>query len=135
MLDDAQLQELEQHAIALARGAGQILLEHFQKALEVEYKSTDKEHDPVTEADRRVEAYLKEKIERYLPSHGIVGEEGTGEGTETTEFTWVIDPLDGTTNFLNGLPIFASSIALLHRGEPIAAAVYLPWPTCSPWRR
>ena len=134
MLNDAQLQELEQHAIALARGAGHILLEHFQKPLEVEYKSKDKEHDPVTEADRRAETYLKEEIERHLPGHGIVGEEGAGEGTEVTEFTWVIDPLDGTTNFLNGLPAFASSIGLLHQGVPAVAAVYLPWPTAQAGR-
>ncbi len=128
VLDDGQLSELERQAVELAWGAGNILLEHYQGTLEVEYKDKERERDPVTQADRRAEAYLTEEIQRRFPGHGIVGEEGAGEGTEAAELTWVLDPLDGTTNFLNGLPVFASSIALLQRGAPVVAAVFLPWP-------
>lgn len=105
-----------------------MLLEHFQGPLEVEYKSKERQRDPVSEADRRAEAFIKEEVARRFPSHGIVGEEGAGEGDEAAEFTWAVDPLDGTTNFVNGLPVFASSIALLERGVPAVAAVFVPWP-------
>ncbi len=131
-LDDAQVQEIEHHAVEIARGAGEILASHFGRRIEVEFKD-DKQRDPVTAADKSTQAYLAAEITRRFPEHGILGEEATKEEQESEEpardTLWVLDPLDGTTNFLNGLPVFASSIGVIHRGRPVAAALYVPWPT------
>ena len=131
-LDDAQVQEIEHHAVEIARGAGGILASHFGRRIEVEFKD-DKQRDPVTAADKSTQAYLAAEITRRFPEHGILGEEATKEEQESEEpardTLWVLDPLDGTTNFLNGLPVFASSIGVIHRGRPVAAALYVPWPT------
>ena len=131
-LDDAQILEIELHAVEIARGAGKILSGHFGQRIEVEFKD-DKQRDPVTAADKQTQAYLAAEIARRFPSHGILGEEATEEEKQSEEpardTLWVLDPLDGTTNFLNGLPVFASSIGVIHRGRPVAAALYVPWPT------
>ena len=126
-----QLQEIETAAIALAWGAGRILSEQFGKQLSIEYKDKN-QLDPVTSADKATQEYLAKEITRLFPSHGILGEEGSEEtdpGGPTPDFLWVLDPLDGTTNFLNGLPIYASSIGVLHRGRPVAGALFIPWPS------
>lgn len=128
-LDDEALQDIERQAVELAWGVGAILLQHFQGPLHVQYKGKSEGKDPVTEADHHAEAYLKEELARRFPDHAIVGEEGAGEGSEAASLTWAVDPLDGTTNFLNGLPLFASSFALLEEGTPIVAAVFVPWPS------
>ena len=130
--DDTQLTEIERHAVELARGAGEILAGHFGRRIEVEFKD-DKQRDPVTAADKQTQAYLSAEIARRFPDHGVLGEEATEEEKQSEEpardTLWVLDPLDGTTNFLNGLPVFASSIGVIHRGRPVAAALYIPWPT------
>ena len=129
--DDAVAREIESHAVELARGAGEILAGHFGRPLEVEFKD-DKERDPVTRADKAVQEYLVVGIARRFPEHGVLGEEASKEESESEaparDILWVLDPLDGTTNFMNGLPVFASSIGVLYRGWPIAAALYVPWP-------
>ena len=133
-LDDAQVIEIERHAVDMARGAGEILAAHFGRRIEVEFKD-DKQRDPVTAADKATQAYLAAEIARRFPGHGILGEEATTEEQESEEpardTLWALDPLDGTTNFLNGLPVFASSIGVIYRGRPVAAALYVPWPTDS----
>ena len=130
-IDDAQIVEIERQAVELARGAGEILTGHFGRRIEVEFKD-DKQRDPVTAADKQTQAYLTAEIARRFPGHGVLGEEATKEEQESEEpardTLWVLDPLDGTTNFLNGLPVFASSIGVIHRGRPVAAALYIPWP-------
>ena len=123
--DDAQLQEIERHAIEFARKAGDILLGHFHTPLEVEYKSGDR-RDPVTQADRESEGWLRSAISAAFPDHGIVGEENPNSEHGAADYVWVLDPLDGTTNFLNGMPVFASSIGVLHKGRPAVAAVFVP---------
>ena len=127
-LDDDLIKEMEARAVEMATQAGKILLGRFGGSLEVEYKDK-KGLDPVTSADKESQAYLCETIERYFPDHGIVGEE-SDEGLEApaSETLWVLDPLDGTTNFLNGLPIYGLSIGVLHRGVPVAGAVFVAWP-------
>ncbi len=130
-LDDATVLEIERHAVEIARGAGEILAGHFGRRIEVEFKD-DKQRDPVTAADKSTQAYLTAEITRRFPDHGVLGEEATEEEKQSEELArdtlWVLDPLDGTTNFLNGLPVFASSIGVIHRGRPVAAALYIPWP-------
>jgi len=132
--DDALAEEIEQFAVEIARGAGKILARHFGRRIQVEFKD-EHERDPVTAADKETQEYLTAEIAKRFPDHGVLGEEGTKEDEESEELAkdilWVLDPLDGTTNYMNGLPVFASSIGVIYRGWPIAAAVYIPWPTGS----
>ena len=122
--------EIENAAVEMAWGAGDILSRSFRSQLTIEYK--DKNNlDPVTSADKETQQYLANAISARFPGHGILGEETSGEDESddpSPDFLWVLDPLDGTTNFLNGLPVYASSIGVLHRGRPQAGALYLPWP-------
>ncbi len=123
----AELEDIERRAVDFARKAGEILLSHFRKPLEIEYKS-DGRRDPVTQADRESEDWLRSAIAEAFPDHGIVGEENPNSEHGSAEFVWVLDPLDGTTNFLNGLPVFATSIGVLHHGRPVVAAIFVPGP-------
>ena len=127
-LDGNALREIEEQTVDLAWRAGAVLLEHFQTPLHVEYKGKREGSAPVTEVDRRVEELLQEELTRRFPGHAVVGEEGAGQGSAAAALTWALDPLDGTTNFLNGIPIYASSIALMEEGRPVVGAVFLPWP-------
>jgi myo-inositol-1(or 4)-monophosphatase len=125
---DTLARELESTAVDLARGAGLILADRFGRQLQIDYKDKDK-RDPVTDADKSAQEYLAREITRRHPNHGILGEEDTEESEEPCpEVLWVLDPLDGTTNFLNGLPVYASSIGVLYRGMPLAGAIFVPWP-------
>ena len=112
----------------MAHRAGQTLMGYFGSSLDVEYKD-ERETDPVTNVDREVQGDLVRAISEAYPEHGIVGEEDEDVGGEPApDYVWVLDPLDGTKNFMNGLPIFASSIGVLYLGAPVAGAVYTPWP-------
>ena len=129
--DGALAAEIERHAIELARGAGRLLAGHFGQQLAVEFKDKQ-QRDPVTAADKAVQAYLAGEIARRFPGHGVLGEEADAAERESEapapDFLWILDPLDGTTNFLNGLPVFASSIGVMHRGRLLAGALFIPWP-------
>lgn len=124
-LDPDHLRQIEEHAISMANEAGAMLLEHFLGPLDVEFK-TGGDRDPVTIADKRTEEFIRGSILKAFPDHGIVAEEGDNQGKPDADFAWVVDPLDGTSNFLNHVPIWASSIGLLYRGIPVAAALYTP---------
>ena len=132
--DDEALREIESHAVRIVRESGAILRAHFELALNVEYKD-DKQSDPVTNADYACQTFLTEAIGKRFPGHGILGEEDNAEerervdGQPAPDFVWVLDPLDGTRNFLSGLPLYASSIGVLYRGTPVVAAVFMPWPS------
>jgi myo-inositol-1(or 4)-monophosphatase len=128
--DNSLLAEIEALAVEIARGGGAILGRYFGSTLEIEYKD-EKKTDPVTVADKESQTYLADAISERFPDHGILGEEDEDEdeeGAKAPDFVWLLDPLDGTKNFLNGLPVYACSIGVLHRGEPVAGAIYLPWP-------
>ena len=126
--DPDLLKEIEAKAVQMAWEAGQLLRQRFGSSLEVEYKGKGK-GDPVTDADKASQDLLKAAISEAFPDHGIVSEEDvTEEETPAPDLVWVLDPLDGTTNFLNGLPIYAVSIGVLYRGEPVAGSLFLPWP-------
>lgn len=116
-----------QLAIELAREAGALLRGHVARVREIDHKGTI---DLVTEADRASEALIAGRIREAFPRHRLIGEEGArGAQTSAVEalpFGWVIDPLDGTTNFAHGYPHFAVSIALEHEGDPILGVVYDP---------
>jgi myo-inositol-1(or 4)-monophosphatase len=114
---------LEQLAIELAEGAAAVVREHRSGAVRVAAKSTAT--DLVTEADRATERWLVEQIAVRRPEDGILGEEGGGrEGTSGVR--WVLDPIDGTVNFVLGLPQFAVSVAAEVAGRPVAGAVVNP---------
>ena len=111
---------------AIAREAGALLLNFFHQKLKIEYKG---DADLVTAADRASEALIRERIGKQFPSHDVLGEE-QGLNDRGGEYRWYVDPLDGTTNFAHGYPVFAVSLALEHRsekaGKRIAGAVYDP---------
>jgi myo-inositol-1(or 4)-monophosphatase len=129
-IDESLLAEIEDLATEIARVGGAILAKYFGAKIDAEYK--DKERtDPVTVADRECQQYLVEAISQRFPDHGIVGEEDEesegGAEAVVPDTVWILDPLDGTKNFVNGLPIFACSVGVIHRGEPVAGAIWLPW--------
>ncbi len=124
-IDISLLEEIEAHAIYSAREAGQILLEHFSKPLEVQFKEK-KRRDPVTIADRLSEEFLELTIREKFPQHGILSEEGGALYKSDSPFVWVLDPLDGTSNFMNGLPLFAVSIGVLWKRQPVVCSIYVP---------
>lgn len=101
--------------------AGNIIRDGFGKKFSIEYKSN--ESNLVTEIDKKSEKLITDFITQNYPSHSILAEE-SGKTNRNSEFTWVVDPLDGTTNFAHGLPIFAVSIGVQRNGETIAGAVY-----------
>ncbi len=110
--------------INISKEAGQLVKEKFGKNLEIEFKTN--ELNLVTEADKASEKLITDFIKKKYPSHGILAEEGSqvDPAKGGTEYLWVIDPLDGTTNFAHGLPIFSVSIGLQKNGETIAGVVY-----------
>jgi len=110
----------------IAREAGALLLEYFQRKLNIEYKG---DADLVTAADRASEDLIRERIGRKFPSHDVLGEE-QGLSDRGSEYRWYVDPLDGTTNFAHGYPVFCVSLGLEKRdgkaARRIAAVVYDP---------
>ena len=108
----------------LALEAGQIALEARVSLVEknIHFKN---EKDLVTDADKRVEAFVFSRIKAAYPTHDIFGEE-TGRQTSGGEYCWVIDPIDGTTSFVHDVPYYSVSIALQQNGETILGAVYAP---------
>jgi myo-inositol-1(or 4)-monophosphatase len=109
-------------AIQIARGAGEIL-KNADSSRTADFKQN--ETDLVTEYDRRSEAFIVERLQAAFPSHAIRGEEGTRINSGA-EYEWLIDPLDGTTNFAHGLPIFSVVLALLHNGHVVVGVIYDP---------
>ena len=105
-------------AEGIAREAGALLRGFYAKGVETEYKG---DVDLVTEADRASEALIRERLTAAFPSHGIYGEEGTRDQMES-EFRWYVDPLDGTTNFAHGFPVFCVVLGLERRAEGLGAA-------------
>lgn len=116
--------ELAQFAAETAKAAGQALLDRFGAALEVQTKDGNP-RDLVTDADLAAERAIIGAIARRFPDHGVLSEEAGSSGP-ASDYLWVIDPLDGTTNFSQGIPFFAVSVALLKQGAPVVGVVYHP---------
>ena len=103
-----------------------LLVKKFSLPKKVSYKAGGIDHlgtSVVTETDPQVEKILKQKLTAILPGSGFIGEETP---IEVKDYNWIIDPIDGTLNFASQVPIFACSIALWHKNEPIYAHVSLP---------
>jgi myo-inositol-1(or 4)-monophosphatase len=112
---------------AIAREAGALLMHYFQKHIKIEYKG---DADLVTAADRASEALIRERIQQQFPGHDVLGEE-QGLNDQGSDYRWYVDPLDGTTNFAHGYPVFCVSMALEYResqkqARRIAGVVYDP---------
>jgi myo-inositol-1(or 4)-monophosphatase len=107
---------------AIAREAGALLMEYFHRRVKVEYKG---EADLVTIADRKSEALIRERIRQLWPSHDVLGEEG-GLSDTGSDYRWYVDPLDGTTNFAHGFPVFCVSMAVEYKGQVIAGVIFDP---------
>ena len=109
-------------AVETAIEAGKILREEYARPPEIKYKG---DVDLVTQADKRSEQAIVDRLSKYFPTHAIAAEEGLGKDRDA-EFRWHVDPLDGTTNFAHGYPCFCVSIALAHRDQVLVGVVYNP---------
>ncbi|HEX3721704.1 MAG TPA: inositol monophosphatase family protein [Nitrolancea sp.] len=112
-------------AIDAARASGRILSENYGRTKQVRFKRAI---DLVTDSDERSEAQIVDRIRRHFPDHNILTEESGSERSPGTDspYLWIIDPLDGTTNFAHGYPFFCVSIALQVNGETELGVVYAP---------
>lgn len=109
-------------AVGIAREAGALLANFFERRVGYELKG---EFDLVTEADRASEKLVVERLRTHFPTHAIVAEEGGGI-ENSSEYRWYVDPLDGTTNFAHGYPMFNVTMGLQRAGETICGVVYDP---------
>lgn len=119
------MQPMTTIALRAARKAGEIIARATEQVdlLEIEEKGVN---DFVTEIDKAAEKELIYHISKAHPDHAFLGEEGGLQGNQDSDYQWVIDPLDGTTNFIRGIPHFAISIACLYKGELEHAVIYDP---------
>ena len=124
-MSNQYLQYLEV-AMKAADRSREILTEHRAKYLCGDYDfKTKSDASPVTETDERVEREIRSIIQSAFPDHGMLGEE-LGAADETAEFVWVIDPIDGTRQFIVGYPFYGTLIALCQNGVPVLGVVEMP---------
>ncbi len=109
-------------AVAAAEAAGEVLRNGFGRQHQIEYKG---EADLVTEADEEAERKIKEVLGEAFPDHGVLTEE-SGQTEGHSDARWIVDPLDGTTNYAHGVPFFSTSIALERAGEVVVGVVHDP---------
>ena len=109
-------------AVEIARESGALLANFFERRIGFELKG---EYDLVTEADRASERLIVERLRTHFPTHSIVAEEGGGI-ENSSGYRWYVDPLDGTTNFAHGFPVYNVTLGLERNGEMIAGVVYDP---------
>src|SRR6266850_4693038 len=116
---------------AIAREAGALLMDYFRRRVKIEYKG---EADLVTEADRNSEALIIRRVREQFPTHAVLGEESGSVAATTASnagYRWYVDPLDGTTNFAHGLPVFCVSLGIERlnaqgKAQRVAGVVYDP---------
>jgi len=119
------MQPLLNIAIRAARRAGDVIVRYVDRLDTLTVKAKER-NDFVSEVDRQAEDEIIQIIRGAYPDHAILGEESGAHHSHDAEWSWVIDPLDGTTNFLHGFPVFSISIAVKHRGRLEHGAVYDP---------
>lgn len=122
------LDTLERTAVELAASAGAELASALTRTLSVRYKTASatggRPRDPVSDLDRSIEEAIRRQVLARHPGHVLIGEESAASGEREADYAWAVDPIDGTTNFLHGFPLFACSIGVLWRGEPVVGAVW-----------
>jgi myo-inositol-1(or 4)-monophosphatase len=117
------LQEITSQVANLSRHTGEFVRKaasEFNRE-SIEYKGLN---DMVSYVDKETEGRLVEGLRKIFPEAGFIAEEGTGQKTDNQEFAWIIDPVDGTTNYMHGLPVFAISIALMQNDKIVSGVVY-----------
>lgn len=122
--DDLGIQNrktLWRFAEELALAAAEKTLEYFGKEISVEWKEDE---SPVTQADRETELLMREIIKSEYPDHAVHGEEFGSD--EYRDFTWILDPIDGTKSFINGVPLYCTLVSLMYKGEPVIGVVVNP---------
>lgn len=123
-----ELQPFVDEALRLATLAGVELLRHRASSVTAESKGARREL--VTAADRAAEHIVVGGLQEAFREHAVLAEEGVlttqGEPSSASEWLWIVDPLDGTTNFVHGLPFYCVAIALAHRGDPVVGVVHAP---------
>ena len=115
----------KQVAVTAAKAAGAELIKHFSRVTRSVIRAKSK-HEIVTPADLAAERIILSAIKKNFPSHRVLSEEA-GDNKKSSDYLWIIDPLDGTTNFAMGNPLFSVSIALAKKEEIIMALVYIPF--------
>ena len=115
-------EEFLKFANLLADDASKTSMHYFRNKIEIEIKDDE---SPVTLADKETEQVIRERIRKEYPKHGILGEEYENEKTDS-EFTWVIDPIDGTRSYIAGHKDFGNLIALLHNEKPVLGIINCP---------
>ncbi|MEC3948672.1 inositol monophosphatase family protein [Sphingobium sp. HWE2-09] len=122
------LARMEAVAVELAMIGGREIMATLGSLMAVEYKGDDNAiasmRDPVSEVDGRVEAMIRSHLADHFPDHGIIGEEMAIRPGPDSDFVWAVDPIDGTSNFINGFPLFASSVGVLYQGVPVVGALW-----------
>ena len=109
-------------AVEAAREAGNFLFDNFGKVKEVYIKG---DRNLATDLDRKAESMISDKIKHKYPAHGILGEEKEKKDLNN-EWLWIIDPLDGTHNFIRGIDIFGVSIGIVHNNQFVGGVIYMP---------
>lgn len=127
-LSEDELVAIEREAVELASLAGARIRTALGRTLAVRYKENAEGdislRDPVSEVDHDVEGMIREKVAALFPGHDVLGEESEERPARDHDVVWAVDPIDGTTNFVNGYPLFAASIGVLYRGKPVVGAVW-----------
>ena len=127
-IDVSELEEIERIAVELATLAGAEIQAALGSMIAVRYKGESPEktlwRDPVSEIDQRVETLIRSRVAERFPGHDVIGEEMVERPGRAHDCVWIVDPIDGTTNFVNGFPMFAASIGVLRRGRPVVGAVW-----------
>ncbi len=121
-MNEFSMNEFLRCAEQVVREAGAVLRERFGTPLDVRHKGRI---DLVTEVDLLVENLIRDRLRHRFPDHGILAEE-SGLAERTSAFRWIVDPLDGTTNYSHGYPFFSVAVALEHEGETLVGVVYDP---------
>ena len=101
--------------------AGKVMLENYEKDIELKYKE---DNTIVTNVDKTINSYLIEQVKEKYKEHGVNGEEESYN--KNAEYLWVCDPLDGTSAYVNHIPVFVFSLALVRNGEPLIGVIYNP---------
>ncbi|WP_339759180.1 histidinol-phosphatase [uncultured Hoeflea sp.] len=127
-MPNSETDRLAQFADTLANMTDAMAMTYFRKPLDIEAKADD---SPVTQADRAIEAAMRQQITDVFPTHGILGEEQEDARLDADRI-WVIDPIDGTKSFLSGMPSFGTLIACLAHGVPDIGVISIP-PTGERW--
>jgi myo-inositol-1(or 4)-monophosphatase len=119
-------QDFKNTAFKAAESAKLITLQYFRNLTSIETKNSPQGWDPVTLADKQAEEKIRTIIEQDFPNHNIIGEEYPNKITES-DYTWIIDPIDGTRAFIAGLPSWGTLIGVLYQGKPIFGLMAQPF--------